>query len=262
MPSMLERITPVLLTYNEEPNIARTLSRLRWAQEIVIVDSGSTDNTQAIVAEYTNARLIERPFDSHAEQWNFALKETDIATDWVLALDADYLISEEFIDGLKSVDFDGDVVGYRAAFRYCVLGKKLRGSLYPPVAVLFKKSLAHYEQEGHTQRVALDGRVADLSSMIDHDDRKPLSHWLQSQIRYMALEAKHIQTSDWNQLCWNDKIRKLILPAPVLVFFYCLVIRKGLLDGRAGLYYAMQRTVAETILSLQLLERMGGTDAG
>ncbi len=258
---MHDRITPVVLTYNEESNIARTLSRLRWAQEIVIVDSGSVDNTQAIVAEYKNTRLIERPFDSHAEQWNFALKETGIATDWVLALDADYLISEQFIDELESVDFDGDVVGYRAAFRYCLFGKKLRGSLYPPVVVLFKRSLAHYEQDGHTQRVTLGGRVANLSSMIDHDDRKPLSHWLQSQNRYMALEAKHIQNSDWNQLDWNDKIRKLILPAPVFVFFYCLVIRKGLLDGRAGLYYAMQRAVAEAILSLRLLESMSGTDA-
>ncbi len=66
---MLDHITPVLLTFNEEVNIGRTLSHLTWAKDIVVVDSGSTDKTLAIVASCSQARLFSRPFDTHGNQW-------------------------------------------------------------------------------------------------------------------------------------------------------------------------------------------------
>ena len=90
---MLDRITPVLLTYNEEQNINRALSHLSWAKEIVVVDSGSTDGTAAILAKFPNVRVFSRPFDTHANQWRFATEQTKIATEWLLRLDADYQVS-------------------------------------------------------------------------------------------------------------------------------------------------------------------------
>ncbi|HEU5460200.1 MAG TPA: glycosyltransferase, partial [Pyrinomonadaceae bacterium] len=83
---MLDQITPLILTYNEAPNIGRTLKSVNWAKDIVIVDSFSDDNTLEIAASFPSVRVFQRTFDSHRNQWQFGLKETGVATPWVLAL--------------------------------------------------------------------------------------------------------------------------------------------------------------------------------
>ncbi|HEY2876897.1 MAG TPA: glycosyltransferase, partial [Reyranella sp.] len=95
---MLADITPVILTYNESANIGRSLERLTWAREVVVVDSGSTDDTLAIVARFPNARVFKRPFDTHAEQWRFATAETGVTSIWILRLDADYIMEPALRD--------------------------------------------------------------------------------------------------------------------------------------------------------------------
>src|SRR5215211_8720986 len=92
---MLDQITPLILTYNEAPNIARVLESLRWAGEVVVVDSFSTDQTTAIAASFPNVRVVQRVFDCHRNQWEFGLRETRIETEWVLALDADYIVTND-----------------------------------------------------------------------------------------------------------------------------------------------------------------------
>ena len=254
-PNMFDSITPVILTYNEAPNIARTLEKLNWAKDIVVVDSYSTDDTISIVAGFPQARTIQRKFDSHSEQWNFALNETGIKTEWVLALDADYVLSDCLVDELAALIPSDETAGYKAQFIYCVYGKSLRGAGYPPVTVLYRRSRAAYRQDGHTQRVVIEGKIEDLRSPIFHDDRKPLGHWLAAQNRYMELEVNKLTNEHWNNLCWADRLRKMRFIFPFIMLGYCLFIKGGILDGRAGLYYALQRTVAECILSLQLLQR-------
>lgn len=252
---MLDQITPVILTYNEADNIGRTLERLAWAKDIVIVDSLSTDETVAIAQKHKQVRLFQREFGSHAQQWSYAISETGIETDWVLALDADYILPGEFSKELARLTADADADGYSAAFRYCVWGKPLRGTLYPSVTVLFRRAKAHYVQEGHTQRVQVQGRVVNLRSKILHDDRKPLSRWLAAQDRYMRLEAEEIGGRKSSALGLPDKLRKLTVFSPFLVFAYCYFIKGCWLDGRAGFYYATQRMLAESLLSLRLMER-------
>src|SRR5690349_23826295 len=97
----LDEITPVILSFNEAPNIGRTLERLVWANRVVVVDSFSDDETGSIVARYLKAEMFQRRFDSHANQWNFAIHETGIDTDWVLALDADYQVPDELVRELE-----------------------------------------------------------------------------------------------------------------------------------------------------------------
>jgi glycosyltransferase involved in cell wall biosynthesis len=254
---MLSRITPIILTYNESPNIGRTLDSLKWAQDIVVVDSGSTDGTTEVVARHPQARLFERPFTTHAEQWNFALTQTKITTEWVLALDADYQVPAELTQEIATLTPDTGTAGYRARFQYCIDGRPLRGAAYPPVVVLFRRAAAVYVQDGHTQRVQLQGRVLPLSASIRHDDRKPIEQWLAAQVRYMRLEAEKLRCSPMASLNLADRLRRLVVFAPVAMAFYCLVVRGGVLDGRAGLLYALQRTTAETILSLYLLAKGG-----
>ena len=251
---MLEQVTPLILTYNEEPNIERTLSRLAWARDIVVIDSFSTDATLEICRRFPQVRVIQRVFDSHAQQWTFGLHQSGITTEWVLALDADYVLSDELLIELSGLVPDADVMGYCVAFRYCIWGKPLRGTLYPPVTVLYRRERACYVQDGHTQRVIVKGEVRSLHGRIFHDDRKPLARWLQGQDRYMQLEVEHIRQTPWKALSNPDRLRRLIVVSPFVVFLYSLFVKGGVLDGRAGLYYALQRMLAETILSLRLLE--------
>lgn len=251
---MLDQVTPVILTFNEAPNIGRTLKQLSWAKDVVVIDSFSTDDTVAIVNRYSNARLFQRKFDSHAQQWNFGLKETEIDTDWVLALDADYVISENLMREIQSLAPAVDLSGYRASFRYCIGGCPLRATVYTPVTVLFRLARAFYAQDGHTQRVQVDGKIAALSGVIFHDDRKPLSRWVESQNRYMRLEAEKLLNAEWSNLSWAGRMRKLRVVAPFAMLVYCLFLRGLVLDGRAGLFYSFQRAFAELLLSLHLLQ--------
>jgi glycosyltransferase involved in cell wall biosynthesis len=251
---MLDKVTPFILTYNEAPNIGRTLERLSWAREIVVVDSGSSDETLALVAQFPQARVVTRPFDCFANQANFALRETGIKTEWALALDADYLLTPELVEEIKDLSPPDTINGYRAGFVYCIYDKQLRGTAYPPVTVLYRREKAIYRQDGHAHRVEIKGAVGDLRSPIWHDDRKPLGRWAASQIRYAGEEAEKLAALPPAELSGNDRIRLKRYFAPFLVLFYCLFVKGNILDGRAGIFYAFQRMLAETLLSLNLLD--------
>ncbi len=251
---MLQHITPLILTYNEAPNIGRTLEQLRWAHDIVVVDSFSSDDTLAIISSFPQARVYRREFDSHENQWNFGLKQTGIDSEWVLGLDADYILTAEFVDELRALQPESKIQGYRVAFSYCINGRPLRSGIYPPVTALYRRKAADYTQDGHTHKLVLDGRVENFRSRILHDDRKPLSRWLEAQSRYTRLEALKLQNTSNAELGWTDRIRRWRIVAPPAMLFYCLVIRLGILDGWPGFYYAFQRALAELMLSLYLLE--------
>jgi len=251
---MLANITPLILTHNEAPNIGRTLEQLRWARDVVVVDSFSSDDTLAIISSFSNARVYRREFDTHDNQWNFGLKQTGIDSEWILALDADYILTPEFADELRELQPQSQTLGYRAAFTYCINGRQLRSGIYPPVTVLYRRQAGNYIQDGHTHKLVLDGRVENLCARLLHDDRKSLSRWFEAQSRYTKLEALKLQNTDKAELGWRDRIRRWRIVAPPAMLFYCLVVRLGVLDGLAGLYYACQRALAELMLSLYLLE--------
>jgi len=252
---MLENITPLILTHNEAANIGRTLEQLRWASDIVVVDSFSDDDTLEIISRFPQVRIHQRKFDSHENQWNFGLNETGINSEWVLGLDADYILTEDLAAELSALQPAPEISAYRAAFVYCVNGKRLRSGIYPPVAVLYRKRSASYIQEGHTQRLVTAGEINNLRCPILHDDRKSLSRWLEAQSRYTRLEADKLLSTPVESLSWSDRVRRWRVVAPAAMLFYCLIIRGGLLDGSAGFYYAFQRSLAELMLSLHMLDR-------
>ena len=256
---MLDKITPLILTLDEAPNIGRVLDRLAWARDIVVVDSFSQDETCKIVRCYPNARLFQRDFDCHSNQWNFGLGETDIATEWVLALDADFVLTDALVREIGELAPGPQVAGYRASFTYCIDGHPLRNTVYPPVTVLFRREGARYVQDGHTQRVRVaSGEIVALTGRILHDDRKSFRRWLRSQQHYMRLESAKLAATPFSDLPANDKIRRLIVVAPLAILVYCLFVKGNVLDGRAGFAYALQRSIAETILSVHLLRAILG----
>ena len=250
----LDQLTPVILTYNEEPNIARVLGRLAWAADIVVVDSGSSDRTVELVRQFPNARLFFRPFDSHRRQWDYAVNETGIGTEWVLTLDADYILSDDGIDELRAIDPAANVAGYEASFCYCIHGTPLRHSLYPSRIVLFRRTEGIFHQDGHTQRLTVAGRVLALGEPLRLDDRKSIAHWVVSQDRYARLERDKLLGTPNAQLSFADRLRKRRFVAPVLVLFYCLFVKRQWLAGLAGWHYTYQRVLAEILLSLYLIE--------
>jgi glycosyltransferase involved in cell wall biosynthesis len=253
-----DQITPLLITYNEAPNICRTLLKLSWARRIVVVDSGSTDGTVAILRRYPQVEVFQQPFIDAASQCNFGL--TQVASPWVLSLDADYELSDELIRELASLAPPNSVVGYRARFVYRIYGRPLRASLYPPRTVLYRRDKATYRQEGHTQRVVLNGEILPLKRVIYHDDRKPLARWLTSQQRYAREEAEYLLDAPPGALRRTDKIRQIGWPAPIGIFFYTLFLKGCLFDGWPGWYYALQRTIAEMLIALEIIDRRGAQE--
>lgn len=248
---MLDEITPVVLTFNEAANIHRTLDKLTWARRIVVVDSGSTDATLEILRTYPRAEVVHRQFDNFEAQWNHGLAQVD--TPWVLSLDADYELSDELIGELRSLTPAWPTLGYRAAFIYRIYGHELRASLYPPRVVLFRHGKAQYQQEGHTQQLAIADPVLPLRGPIYHDDRKPLARWFFSQQRYARDEAEHLLSQE--RLSRADRLRRTGWAAPFAVLFYTLFLKRCVLDGWPGWFYALQRFVAELLLALELVDQ-------
>jgi len=251
--SLLDQITPMILTFNEEPNIERTISKLTWAERILIIDSGSTDRTLEIAKRYPQVVVLHRKFDTAAMQCNFGLRHVD--TEWVLSMDADYVLSDALIEELRNVRPAPNIRGFAVRFHYKVFGRPLRGSLYPDRVMLYRRDDAIYRDEGHTQRVSINGQISRLRSVVYHDDRKPIDRWFSSQARYARLEAERLTSLQRSRLDRMDRLRLMIVPAPIIALFYALIRQGGLLDGWPGWYYALQRLCAEVMLSIELLDR-------
>lgn len=250
---MLTDITPLIITYNEAPNVRRTLDKLVWAKRIVVVDSGSADETIDILRTYSQVELLHRSFVDFATQCNFGISQ--VTTPWVLSLDADYELSDELVTELRSLSPVETTAGYRAKFVYRVYGRPLRGSLYPARTVLYRKNNAIYQNEGHGHRVSVRGAILPLNAPIYHDDRKSLAHWFASQQRYARQEAEHLLSSSRTALGRADRIRLAGWPAPFAVLVYTLLIKGCLLDGWPGWYYVLQRVLAETLIALEIIDR-------
>jgi glycosyltransferase involved in cell wall biosynthesis len=252
---VLADITPVILTFNEAANIGRSLERLTWAGQVVVVDSGSTDETLAIAGGFPNVRVVHRRFDSHAEQWRFAANDTGVATDWILRLDADYMLEPALRQEIAALVPAPETSAYQIGFTYCIAGKPLRASLYPSLPVLFRRGKGAFIADGHTEKLRIDGPVVPLAHRLLHDDRKSLERWLQSQSRYQAIEADKLTTRAWAELGWADRLRRTRVLGPLAVAAHCLLVKGLLFDGAAGLHYTAQRVTADLILSMHLLQR-------
>ena len=243
---MLDLITPAILTYNEESNLHRTLQALSWAKQIIVIDSFSTDKTLEICSQYSNVRVIQNPFISNSEQSNFALSQVK-NTPWVLSMDADYIVTPELKNDLANLNPDAPFNAYQINFKYAIRGKVLHGSLYPPRICLYQKAKAHYIQDGHTQRVKIEGKTGKLNAVLLHDDRKPYSRWLTSQRKYATDEANKMKHTAWADLSTPDKIRFWGL-GPLVVIPYTLLAKGLIRNGLAGFEYTLQRFIAELYL--------------
>jgi glycosyltransferase involved in cell wall biosynthesis len=248
----LKRITPVVLTYNEEENIARCLDSLTWAETVVVLDSGSTDRTEEIAKGFANVRWCVRLFDSHQQQWDHAIHSTAIQTDYVLALDADMHISPELLREISDRLVAGPITGGVIPFEYRYYGRSLLGSLYPAQLRLFTKDQVRVTQTDHTQVFSVDGLVHRFQHPLVHDDRKSLERWVKSQLEYQRQNETELSNGGRKRM--RDYLRKLGVMPP-LMGLLAYLRAGGPLKGAAAARYAYERMATESILAIRLMNR-------
>jgi glycosyltransferase involved in cell wall biosynthesis len=251
MTSARNAITPVLLTYNEEPNLDRTLACLRWARRVVVLDCGSTDQTQEIARSFLNVSWNTRQFDSHGAQWDHALFQTGITTEYGLALDADMRLSAELFREIEERFLPGSFDGGIVPFEYQIGRYMLMSSLYPPQLRLFRLAQVTSSTVGHTHRFDLNGKLLRFRNCIIHDDCKSVDRWAGSQISYSRLERLRIKSTTDVKL--KDRLRKAGL-MPLIAGSLAYLRAGGPLRGTAALQYAYERFTYEALLAIRILD--------
>lgn len=249
----LNTITPVLITKDEEPNLARTLESLRWAPRVVIVDSGSTDRTIAIAKGFPNVELHERPWSGFAGQWDFAIHQTGIDSAWVLTLDADMSVSPELERELETLAARTDIDGVVIPFRYEIDGTPLWASLYPPQLRLMRHAKARVIQRGHTHEFQVSGRIERCRHRLVHDDRKSLDRFIVSQLGYSRNELP-LLLAPVPLFPLRHVLRKYVPFFPEIVTLAAYLLAGGPFRGAAARRYALERLFFEAMLRYRLLE--------
>jgi hypothetical protein len=245
----VSNVTPLILTYNEAPNIARTLDSLRWAERVVIVDSGSTDDTEQIAKSASNVSWYVRAFDCHRTQWQYGISETDITTDYILALDADMLVPEIFVRELADKFIGHDFKGGIVPFKYQIMGRELSGSVLTAQLRIFNRQEVKVAQEGHTQQFRVENNIYRFKAPLIHDDRKPLERWITSQLSYSRLEAEKMLSGTPTR--WRDHVRYFGLMPPIAAAL-AYIRAGGPFRGRAAARYAYERATYECLLAIRL----------
>ena len=247
-------VSVLALTYNEEDNLPRCLASVAWADDVLVVDSFSTDRTVEIARAH-GARVLQRPFDTFADQRNFGVDQGELRHDWVLHLDADEVVPGPLRDEMLAIARVGGYPAYRVASRMMFQGRWLRhAGMYPAYQVRFgQRDRLRFKQVGHGQREDLPAdEVGTLRHDLEHYSfSKGLHEWFAKHNRYSsdeAAEALRQSTGavDWAALAAPDPTRRrralktlaARMPMrPSLRFLYMYVVRRGFLDGRAGLTY-------------------------
>ncbi len=256
----LKQITPVVLTFNEEVNLRRNLDSLPWAERIVIVDSGSTDQTEAIAQSYSNVTWHTRAFDSFRQQWEHAIHQTDITTESVLALDADMTVSakllEEIVGAFRRGNYDGGLM----PIDYRYYGRSLAGSICPPQIRIFRRDAVKVTQLNHGHKFEVGGPVYRFRNRLIHDDRKSLERWIESQLRYQKENETELRNGHRGRA--RDYARRLGLMPPIIGLLAYLRAG-GPFKGAAAARYAYERMTSESILAVRLLDaRLRRTEVG
>ncbi len=227
---MRQPISVCIITYNEEKNIRRCLESVKWADEIIIIDSKSTDRTVEICREYTD-KIILRDFPGHIEQKNFAL---DQATHhWVFCIDADEEVNPYLRDEIKNVleDSNPGKTGFYVSRKTEYLGEWVTyGRWYPDYKLrLFDRRYGRWGGENPHDRVELKGETGRLRGELLHRTYRDLSHHLDVINKYTTIAA--------NQK-YARRIKFPILHAvfsSAFYFFDSYIIRKGIFHGSRGL---------------------------
>lgn len=264
----------LVLTYNEERNLPGCLASIAWADDILLIDSFSSDKTVEI-ARAAGCRVVQRKFKDFADQRNFGIDHGDWRHDWILHLDADEQVTPALRAEIERVTASRERAAYRVASKMMFQGRWLKHSgLYPWYQVrLGRRDSLRFVQTGHGQRETLPAdRVGTLREPLEHYSfGKGLHDWFEKHNRYSTAEALHELALDATEpvgvgavLRSRDGVeRKRALKRlfarlpfrPTIRFLYMYLWRRGFLDGHAGLTYCRLLAIYEYMIVLKLRER-------
>lgn len=227
-------LSVAIITLNEEANLARTLDSVAWADEIVVVDSGSTDATRAIAQSY-GARFLTEPWRGFAAQKNFALDQC--SSGWVLSLDADEAVSPELAASIQSMLASPPAnTAYMLSRRNLFLGRWIRhGGYYPDAKLrLFPRGQGSFPETPVHETATFTGAIATLQGDLLHDAYPTLASYLEHMNRYSTLGADRAVERGLTGRGLLSFLNDVLLN-PLATFFYNFFLRLGFMDGREGL---------------------------
>jgi len=226
------KISAAIITYNEERNIARALESLRCCDEIVVVDSGSTDRTVELATKL-GARVLDMAWRGYAGQKNYASECCE--NDWVLSLDADEALSEALEAEIWQIKKNGpEFDAYTMPRLAQYLGRWiLHSGWYPDRKIrLFHRQHAKWVGNFVHESVVVEGRVGHLNANILHFTCSSLSEHLRTLDRYTTLAAEQL-VNQKAEIGWKE-----LALDPAWTFFRTYVVQRGFLDGYEGLAIA------------------------
>jgi glycosyltransferase involved in cell wall biosynthesis len=257
----------LILTLNEERDLPRCLESARACDDLVVLDSGSTDRTAAIARE-AGGRVFTRSFDNFANQRNYAQQQISFRHPWVFHLDADEQLTPELVAECRRATTRTDIDGCWIAPKMMFMGRWIPHCTDFPAwqARFVRAPQFQFIEVGHGQREAPHMRMERLQSNYLHDlSSGGEAEWLEKHRRYARAEAlAHFQASErwsWRHLLTGERLQRrralkqlsYSLPCrPALRFIYQYILRRGFLDGRPGLRYCQLLARYEGFASAEL----------
>lgn len=253
------RISVVIPTLNEEVNIAHALSSVVEFDEVVVVDSGSTDRTREVARDFSNVRVMRHDWPGYGAQKNWAAQQVQRGTDWLVFLDADERLepgaAAEIYERASSAPSAVTAFSFRRDVIF--LGGRLPGlGQSAGFTRAVRMGRGHFEDRLVNEHLITDGSTSRLRCRIIHDDRKPLIDWLHKQLDYSDMEARTAyrpaaSAGRRSSLSLGARFRRRArqgiwtrLPArPVLAFVYFFVFNGLFRFGRPGYYYSVHKAV-------------------
>jgi len=248
---MSNKISAIIPTLNEEVNIENAIKTLGFADEILIIDSFSTDKTLEIANKYP-VKVIQRKFDNFSSQKNFALEHTK--NNWTYVLDADERVTpklkEEILRTVKSPNGKAGFYVYRTFY---FIGKKIKYSGWKndKAVRLFKKDECRYNGDLVHEVIKTDGELGFLKNRLDHFSYRSFDQYITKLNKYSWLQAKELKEKDLKVNAYHIVIK------PPVRFFIHYVIKLGFLDGFPGFIISVLLSygVLARYIKLWLLKR-------
>ncbi len=270
-------ISIVVLTLNEAENLPRCLASVSFSDDVLVLDSGSSDATVEIARKF-GARVATRSFDSFAQQRNAAMA-MELRHPWVLHLDADEVVTPALAHELIEIASaqESSPVAFRVASRLMFRGAWLKhAGMFPAYQVRFgRQTVLRFIDVGHGQREAENiGSIGTLNyPLVHYNFSRGIGDWFERHLRYAKLEAQRAALRETPSLAGllgpdpvarRRSLKRLAdrLPArPLLRFLYCYLLRRGFLDGRAGFHYACMMAIYQYFIDQHVIEQALKKDA-
>jgi glycosyltransferase involved in cell wall biosynthesis len=261
-------VSVFIMTLNEENNLRRCVEALHWADDIIVLDSESTDRTRELAAEL-GCRVVRRKLISWSEHQTWALRNLPFRHEWVLNIDADEVVPEDLAQDIAgAIQSPGENVAYRFRRKDYFLGTWLKHASFYPLWLtrLYKPQFITFERLVNPI-TKVSGPTGDLEGhFIHYPFSKGVGHWFERHNSYSTFESqeyRRAKPADFTAIFRGDvsERRRAIkqvftrLPFRPLVKFFILYFAKlGFMDGRAGLYYSIMQAFYEFMISVKLVE--------